>query len=209
MDNDAEESKSPRGRPPEFTRAAVVAAAVDVFWSKGFKGATLDDLEAATGVDRSSLYNSFGGKNGLYRSAAAAYVAQADLQLFEPLHHGTGGLTDIIEFIDRLAVGHRSTAPKGCFIVNDMGTGAEHDETHRYLQRLSGGFTAALNRAAAEGQINPDQIQQRQQFLTAAFIGLSLIHGNISTSDSSRALVSGIRNEVRSWAHPPDHQVDR
>jgi AcrR family transcriptional regulator len=63
------------GRRPGFDSEAVVAAAIVAFWAKGFEATTLSDLEAATGVDRSSIYNSFGGKEGLYRSAAAARKA--------------------------------------------------------------------------------------------------------------------------------------
>lgn len=200
--NASAKPKNLGGRPPAFDRKAVISAAVFAFWSKGFNATTLTDLEDATGVDRSSLYKSFGGKNGLYESAAAAYLAVADEQLFHPLHHGTDGIIDILEFIDILSNSYRSDSPKGCFIVNDMATVANFDPTQRYLERLEGGFRAALERASTKGQIDTQTVEQRRQFLTAAFIGINLVHRHATDPTAAYTLIDGVRAEVNSWASP-------
>ena len=117
----ANPSQKPRGRRPAFDRATVISEAMRMFWSKGFSSTTLNDLEHATGVDRSTLYNSFDGKDGLYRSAAAAYVDGVEQELFASLFVGTGGIADVVEFIDRLDDVFRSGArPRGCLIINDL-----------------------------------------------------------------------------------------
>ncbi|MCP4960035.1 MAG: TetR/AcrR family transcriptional regulator, partial [Actinomycetia bacterium] len=77
-----------RGRPPKFDHNAVVDAAIGAFFRSGFEATTLADLEHATGVDRSTLYNSFGGKQGLYELATTAYLERAETSLFEPLANG-------------------------------------------------------------------------------------------------------------------------
>lgn len=189
------------GRRPGFDRVAVVAAAVQPFWAKGFEATTLGDLEVATGVDRSSIYNSFGGKEGLYRSAAAAYVDSAEEVLFEPLHHGTGGIADIIEFLDRLAANlGAGTNPQGCFIVNDMAADVDHESTDRYLERLENGLRAALERASASGESQADKSIRRYRLLMAAVLGVNITHRNDKTGTRAANLVDGLRSEVSSWA---------
>lgn len=196
-------SPSPRrlGRRPGFDRDAVVSAAIPPFWAKGFAATTLSDLEAATGVDRSTIYNSFGGKNGLYRSAAATYVDLSLDALFEPLHQGTGGIADIVEFLDRLvdALGSGNNPP-GCLIVNDMTADIDHEATNRYLDCLQGGLGAALERAAATGDIEPETKTQRRQFLTAAILGVNLVHRSAADTTQAQSLLDGLRSEVNSWA---------
>ena len=187
------------GRPPEFDRKAVISAAVQTFWSKGFKATTLDDIEEATGVDRSTLYKSFGGKKGLYESASTAYVTLAEEQLFDPLHNGTNGIADIVEFANRLEASYRSGAPKGCLIVNDMANVGEHAATKRYLSYLEGGFRAALKRAAKAGHIDSSVVGQRSQFLTSAFIGINLIHRHDPDPNVAYSLIDGVRAEVKGW----------
>jgi len=59
---------------PKFDEAAVIAAAVGVFWRHGYAAASVNDLTAATGLSRSSLYQRFGDKDGLFREALAAYT---------------------------------------------------------------------------------------------------------------------------------------
>jgi TetR/AcrR family transcriptional regulator, copper-responsive repressor len=58
---------------PQFDESAVIAAAVQVFWRKGYATASISDLTEATGLSRSSLYQRFGDKDGLFQEALAAY----------------------------------------------------------------------------------------------------------------------------------------
>jgi hypothetical protein len=55
-----------RGRPRAYDPDTALAAAADVFWKKGYDGTSLDDLAAATGMNRPSLYAAFGDKHDLY-----------------------------------------------------------------------------------------------------------------------------------------------
>lgn len=59
---------------PQFDESAVIAAAVQVFWRHGYAAASISDLTEATGLSRSSLYQRFGDKDGLFREALAAYL---------------------------------------------------------------------------------------------------------------------------------------
>ncbi|GIQ78295.1 TetR/AcrR family transcriptional regulator [Bradyrhizobium sp. RD5-C2] len=59
---------------PQFDDVAVIAAATEVFWRNGYAAAAISDLTEATGLSRSSLYQRFHDKDGLFQEALAAYT---------------------------------------------------------------------------------------------------------------------------------------
>jgi AcrR family transcriptional regulator len=64
----------PRGRPRSFDEGDALEKATQVFWSKGYDGATIDDLVAGMGVGRPSLYAVFGDKRTLFLRALKDYA---------------------------------------------------------------------------------------------------------------------------------------
>src|SRR5271157_5714 len=69
----AENPPRRRGRPRAFEPDAALARAMDVFWREGFAATSLDELSAATGLNRPSLYGAFGDKRALYIQAYRHY----------------------------------------------------------------------------------------------------------------------------------------
>jgi AcrR family transcriptional regulator len=63
-----------RGRPRAFDRERALQRATDVFWRKGYEGASLSDLTSAMGINPPSLYAAFGDKETLYLEALEYYV---------------------------------------------------------------------------------------------------------------------------------------
>jgi AcrR family transcriptional regulator len=62
------------GRPRAFSEEAALDAAMRVFWEKGYEGASLTDLTEAMGINRPSLYATFGGKEALFLRAMEQYA---------------------------------------------------------------------------------------------------------------------------------------
>src|SRR5579862_4069921 len=60
----------------QFDEQEVIALALDVFWRKGLHDATMQDLAAATGVQRGSLYNAYGDKEAIFLRAFDRYAGQ-------------------------------------------------------------------------------------------------------------------------------------
>src|SRR5262249_22564719 len=60
----------------QFDEQEVIATALDVFWRKGLNDATMQDLAAATGVQRGSLYNAYGDKEEIFLRAFDQYAEQ-------------------------------------------------------------------------------------------------------------------------------------
>lgn len=62
------------GRKTQFDEESVLAAAQDVFWRRGYQGASISELTAETGLSRSSLYQRFGDKDGLFSEVVERYT---------------------------------------------------------------------------------------------------------------------------------------
>src|SRR5713226_5540323 len=103
-------------RPRNFSRDGVLERALPVFWKHGFADASLQELEKATGVNKSGLYSEFSGKEELFVESLRFYldrVAQSGLLMVEPV-----GWYNIEQF---LKLGPRNTeGQKGCFAVSSM-----------------------------------------------------------------------------------------
>jgi len=104
------------GRPKNFSREGVLEKALPVFWKHGFADTSLQDLEKATGVNKSGLYAEFADKGDLYLESLRHYLRkrqQEELLTAEPL-----GWKNIERF---LKLGPCSLeGQKGCFSVNSM-----------------------------------------------------------------------------------------
>ena len=60
-------------RPREFNETEALSGAMNAFWTKGYDGTSIPDLLQATGLSRSSLYETFGGKDALFEAATDLY----------------------------------------------------------------------------------------------------------------------------------------
>ena len=106
-------------RPREFEADEAAQALLDVFWAKGYEGASLSDIEAATRLKKQSLYRVFGSKRGMYLAALAAYdrdqVAVARDILGKAADARAGFAALLNGVVDSaLASGDR----RGCFLCN-------------------------------------------------------------------------------------------
>src|ERR1700688_1082745 len=81
-------TERPRGRPRSFDESDALEKATRVFRSKGYDGATIDDLVAGMGVGRPSLYSVFGDKRTIFLRVLRGYAetkgALAARALFSP-----------------------------------------------------------------------------------------------------------------------------
>jgi AcrR family transcriptional regulator len=139
-----------RGRPRGYDPAQAIARATETFWKAGYAGTSLDDLSAATGMNRPSLYAAFGDKRDLYlktleyyrdESRELARRALADdppLRLFLKRFYG--------EALKIYLVG--DDEPRGCYSINTAATVAAVDAGVREFlaERIRAGDTLLLSR---------------------------------------------------------------
>ena len=108
-----------RGRPRAFEPEIALAQAMDVFWKHGFAAASLDDVSAATGLNRPSLYGAFGDKRALYLQAYGEYRKRMN-DSFAPLFAAKKPLKAklrriLVAALDLYLSG--DNGPRGCFTV--------------------------------------------------------------------------------------------
>ncbi|MGB6230867.1 MAG: TetR/AcrR family transcriptional regulator [Litorimonas sp.] len=123
---DATTHTAKRGRPALFDPDRVATQIADLFWAKGYDGTSLSDITAATGLSKSSLYNSFGDKDALFKAALSRYHAQTVKAGADWLALDDG--TDPIGKLDQLLSGPSEDVygrgdDRGCFLCNTSADG--------------------------------------------------------------------------------------
>ncbi|MFD0477198.1 TetR/AcrR family transcriptional regulator [Nonomuraea thailandensis] len=142
------------GRPREFSDEAAVEAAMKVFWEKGYEATTTQDLCAATGLGRGSLYNAFGSKHHLYEQALRHYAAtraEAQLQsLAEP-----GSVKDRLRdlMIGVIDADMEDPGRRGCLALNAAGeAGGRTGAVPGLVRRQFDDLEQAIHRLVLVGQ---------------------------------------------------------
>ena len=124
-----------RGRPRAYQPEVALARALDVFWKEGFAGTSLDDLSAATGMNRPSLYGAFGDKRELYIKSYEAYSERARARMGEAFALELP-LREMLEKIYAIALDmylSGKDGPRGCFTVMTAASEAVFDPAIREL----------------------------------------------------------------------------
>ena len=127
------EPKRPRGRPRAYDKRQALQQSLRAFWAGGYAGTSLDDLSAATGMNRPSLYAAFGDKRALYLALVERYAQggqqamRAALAPDVPLPEGLLAVFDTALDMYFPAGG----PPQGCFLVGTGVAAAGTDDAVR------------------------------------------------------------------------------
>lgn len=148
-----------RGRPRSFDRAAALRRAMEVFWARGYDGASMTDLTAAMGINSPSLYAAFGCKEALFREALELYEAGEGGSASRSLEMGPTARAGVEAMLRENATAYTaSDRPPGCMIVLASAVGIPASpEIRDYLQaagrRSVAQIKARLDRGVAEGDV--------------------------------------------------------
>ncbi|MCV0398042.1 MAG: TetR/AcrR family transcriptional regulator [Rhizobiaceae bacterium] len=107
-----------RGRPRSFDRTAALRRAMEVFWAKGYDGASLSELTGAMGVNSPSLYAAFGSKEALFREAVGLYTDTVGTEIWAAIPEAPTAREAIEQFLYATAEVYASPGhPRGCLMV--------------------------------------------------------------------------------------------
>ncbi|HEX4235782.1 MAG TPA: TetR/AcrR family transcriptional regulator [Caldimonas sp.] len=141
----------PRGRPRSFDETAALEKAIQVFWSKGYDGVTIDDLVAGMGVGRPSLYAVFGDKRTIFLRVLKAYAeakgARAAKALLAP-QSLRDSLASFLRFAVEAAT-EKGCAP-GCLLVC-VAPLVDDAEVRQFLKDAAAGAMALLESRFRDG----------------------------------------------------------
>lgn len=137
-------------------------AARDTFWTKGYAATSVDDLTAATGLGKGSLYNTFGGKEQLFHRALEDYCATADEGLRADLGDAGSGRAAVEAWLRASAEAVAADVERrGCMLAKSTAERADCDvvvvaRARATLELFSELLTACLERARLDGEISAD-----------------------------------------------------
>ena len=138
-------TKRSRGRPRAFITAEVLDRVRTVFLEKGFAAASLDELAAAAGLNRPSLYAAFGDKEQLYIHTLRFY-GQKSVEGLDAVLAGPGTIEQRLSKVYKLAIDLYTAPPHrpGCMIV---GTAAVESPTHPKIAAVANELLAAIEKS--------------------------------------------------------------
>ena len=102
-----------------FDKEAVLDSAMHLFWKKGYHATSMQDLVEAMGINRSSIYNTFGDKFALYLESLKRYQSKESSQAHHYLLQSQSPLEAITKFIEGIVGAILADKDKvGCYISN-------------------------------------------------------------------------------------------
>jgi AcrR family transcriptional regulator len=151
-----------RGRPRAYEPDVALGKALDLFRKDGFAATSLDDLSAATGMNRPSLYGAFGDKRELFIKSYRRYREDARTAMGD-IFRNELPIRKRLERIYAVALDiylSGESGPRGCFTVMTAASEAVHDPDIRAMvlegfAELDKAFAACFRRAKEKGEL-PD-----------------------------------------------------
>jgi AcrR family transcriptional regulator len=188
-----------------------LARALDVFWKDGFSATSLDDLSAATGMNRPSLYGAFGDKRELYIKTYQSYRDRARHRMAQ-VFSAELPLRALLERVYSIALDmylSGEDGPRGCFTVMTATSEAVFDPDIRKLvlaglTEMDRFFAYLFKAAQARGELsqsaNPDALAQ----LASATIHTIAIRARAQVPRRElEAIVNGAIDVMCGALHPP------
>ncbi len=196
-DTRTETAKRPRGRPRAYEPEVALEQLTDAFWKAGYAGTSLDDISAATGMNRPSLRAAFGEKHTMYLKALAGYWEHQ----FEVMHEALAGDDPLEAALIRaydaalsiyFSGGGRA---RGCFVVGTAVTEALEDPEIRAslaagFRKLDACFAERLQTAQDRGELSKGADPEALALLASATLHTIAI----------RARAGASRNELKKFA---------
>ena len=151
-----------RGRPRNFDPDLVLENAMQLFWSQGYEATSLQDLLIATGLSKSSLYESFGNKQSLFEAAFTRYFDNRAKHMHARLEQAESPLGFVRECLLSVLEDARRNTPRGCMLVNVANEFSTADPAVQPLikqatEHLHQVFERAFELAQARGELSDRQ----------------------------------------------------
>jgi AcrR family transcriptional regulator len=186
-------------RPRSFDPNEVLDIARDVFWRKGFEGTSLDEITAASGIAKPSLYAAFGDKNALFLKVLDRYHERIIANAERVLQQGPSAREAIERWLMSFVPfcsGAKGT--RGCLSVNAATDGvSDQKEIRNRIERFNRKLEELLrdrlhaDRAQFSGQFDPDTTAHT---LMAVYTGLMVLAKDAPDAARVRATLAQAMN---------------
>lgn len=165
-----------------FDEQQALGQAMEVFWAKGFDSASIADLLKGTGLNRGSLYGTFGDKRSLFLKALQKYDAERRRPLLAELEALDDPMKAIECFFSAIVTETVQDAErKGCFLFNTALDLASHDDqvqriVNNGVREIEGFLRRCIEVGQVRGQIAEDiSADDMPRLLLSAVVGIRLL----------------------------------
>ena len=148
------------GRARTFDDQDILERATRLFWRQGYKGTSMSDLVAATGLAKASIYNAFGTKEDLFSAVLTYYIEKKQSQSLAFLESGQTGRDGLIAYFNNvLRVTEQNRLTPGCLLVNTVTEQSLDDEAlcqivNMGIDRTETHFVKCVKRGIQDGSID-------------------------------------------------------
>ncbi len=165
-----------------FDQTAVLTKAMELFWKNGYHATSMQQLVDHLGINRGSIYDTYGGKQQLFNQAFELYRKQnkENIDLFFANQESVKqGFRTLLERAVSETIGDCDR--KGCFVVNTISEFVPgDDELKKVIQEnqtiFEHAFLVFLQKGVANNEISSDKnLQQLASFLFTTFNGLKVL----------------------------------
>jgi AcrR family transcriptional regulator len=182
-------------RPRSFDPDEALDLARDVFWQNGFQGTSLDDITAATGLAKPSLYAAFGDKNALFLKVLDRYHASIVANAERALNQGPSARDAIERWLTGFVPYCSGTKGiRGCLSVNTAADGISdqkdvRDRVERFNRKLEQllGNRLRADRAQFSDAFDPDAAAHT---IMAIYLGLMIMAKDAPAAARVRATLN-------------------
>lgn len=186
-------------RPREFDEAAVLDAAIERFWLRGYEATSVRDLADEMNIAGASLYNTFGDKRGLYERALNRYLDQTfreRIRRIEPAHLPREAITTFLQEIIKRSLTDKQR--RGCMLVNSAIESAPFDPDFldivaTFLDEVEAFFLRCVSRGQKDGTITRAYTAAD---LSKSLLGILLGIRVLARVRPERALLEGLARPI-------------
>ncbi|MGE7986624.1 TetR/AcrR family transcriptional regulator [Lysinibacillus fusiformis] len=169
-------------RTREFDEEKVLEAAMQLFWEKGYEATSLSDLTARMGIQRPSIYSTFGDKKELFEAALRRYTTSRAANIRARLQSHVSVKQAFATFFEEvIQAEYTKDLSNGCFCINTMVELAPHDERFEILTREHQLYLAVIFQETIERGVQADELEadtdakSLAQALIVSLIGLTVM----------------------------------
>lgn len=170
------------GRQREFDEQEALEKAMHVFWRKGYLGASLNDLTQSMGINKPSLYATFGNKEALFIRATERYIAEVRDRLSARLHQENKPLKERVReyVIAVLEMQCDKTLPSGCYLSLCMSESAGEGipEKARSMIKQASSFSEDYLTAFFQEEIDKENLGERESAHVLSLYLLTVLNGS-------------------------------
>ncbi|GER58888.1 TetR/AcrR family transcriptional regulator [Patiriisocius marinus] len=163
-------------RKKEYIEEEVLEKAMNLFWKNGYETTSMQMLEKEMGINKFSIYSSFGSKHGLFIESLKCYKTKIR-SIFEKFSKASNGVADIKEFFyDSVNSNFNNEELKGCLLTNTYNEFSEtedqliKEEMASFMDNLKGSFIEKLRMDSSKDE---ETILKQANYLVLAKHGLA------------------------------------